>query len=93
MDLHQDPQRHGTGATATTSPGQGIVTIIINNVPVHITGGRHSVAEVKAAGGVPAADDLEQVIDGQLRLLPDDGYVVIQGREVFVSHPKSTSSS
>jgi hypothetical protein len=69
------------------------VTITVDNKPVQIHRGRRSVAEIKSAGGVPLADDLEQVIDGEMKLLPDDGHVVIHGGEVFVSHPKSTSSS
>jgi hypothetical protein len=70
-----------------------MVTITVNNVQVPIHRGRQSVAEIKAAGQVPLADDLEQIVDGQMKLLPDDGHVVIHGHEVFVSHPKSASSS
>jgi hypothetical protein len=37
--------------------------------------------------------DLDEVVDGKLVPLPDDGHVVIKGEEVFLSHPKSGHSS
>lgn len=70
-----------------------LVEITINNVGFKIRPGRHSVAELKVTGGVPLADDLVQVIHGELKPLPDDGAVVIKGEEVFVSHPKDCASS
>ena len=69
------------------------VSVTINNVEKEIHRGRQTVAEIKNAGNVPLADDLEQVIDGKLTLLPDDGAVTIKGGEVFVSHPKDSGSS
>jgi hypothetical protein len=90
----QHPQSGTGGAEAVAeAPGQSIVTITVNNLPVQIHRGNQSVAAIKTAGHVPLADDLEQIIDGQMHPLPDDGHVVIRGHEVFVSHPKSTSSS
>ena len=65
-----------------------IVTIVINNNDVEVHRGRRTVAEIKQAGNVPLADDLEQIIDGKLDPLPDDGAVTIKGCEKFVSHPK-----
>jgi hypothetical protein len=70
-----------------------IVTITVDNKPVQIHRGRQSVAEIKSLGGVPAAFDLDEVVDGKLVPLPDDGHVVIKGEEVFLSHPKSGHSS
>lgn len=69
------------------------VTITINGVPKEIHRGHQTVAAIKAAGGVPLADDLEQQVDGKLKLLPDDGAVTIKGGEIFVSHPKDSGSS
>ena len=69
------------------------VTITINNVEKQITEGVHTVADIKALGGVPAADDLEEVKDGKLHPLPDGSSTNIKGGEVFVSHPKDSSSS
>jgi hypothetical protein len=70
-----------------------IVTITVDGEPVQIHRGRQSVAEIKSLGHVPAAFDLDQVVDGKLVPLPDDGFVVIKGEEVFLSHPKSGHSS
>lgn len=70
-----------------------LVTITINNEPYEIHRGRQSVEAIKLLGGVPLADDLDQVIDGQLVPLPDDGAVTIKGDEDFVSHPKDGGAS
>jgi hypothetical protein len=59
--------------------------------PIHR--GRRTIVEIKNLGAVPLADDLEQVVDGRLVPLPDDGAVTIRGGEVFVSHPKDNGAS
>jgi len=69
------------------------VTITVNNDPHQIHRGRRTVAEIKTAGGVRLADELDQFIDGKLTELTDDGSVVIKGGEVFVSHVRSGGSS
>lgn len=69
------------------------VTIMVNNVPISIHRGHRTVEEIKAAANVPLADDLEQIIDGKLTPLPDDGAVTLKGGEQFISHPKGGSSS
>jgi len=70
-----------------------IVTITVNNVPKSIHRGHQTVVAIKNVGGVPIADDLDQLIDGKLQALPDDGAVTIKGGEVFVSHVKDGGSS
>ncbi len=70
-----------------------IVTITVNNVPKSIHRGQQTVVAIKNVGGVPIADDLDQLIDGKLQALPDDGAVTIKGGEVFVSHVKDGGSS
>lgn len=70
-----------------------VVSVTVDNRPVSIHRGRATVAEIKAAAQVQLAYDLEQVTDGVLSLLPDDGAVTIKGDEVFVSHPKDAASS
>jgi len=93
MTANSNPnEQRGVEALKDREP-QDVVPITVNNHTVKIHRGRRTVAEIKATGNVPAVDDLEQIINGQMNLLPDDGHVVIHGREVFVSHPKSTSSS
>jgi len=77
----------------TDAAHHAIVTITVDNKPVQIHRGRQSVAEIKSLGHVPAAFDLDEVVNGKLVPLPDDGYVVIKGEEVFLSHPKSGHSS
>ena len=62
------------------------VTVTINSVARAIHRGRQSVADIKAAGSVALADVLEQVIDGVLTPLANDGSVTIKGGEAFISH-------
>jgi hypothetical protein len=69
------------------------VHITVNNTPRLIHRGRRTVAEIKKVGGVPLADELDQLIDKKLTSLPDDGSVVIKGGEVFISHVRSGGSS
>ena len=69
------------------------VKITINKLIKSIRRGRHLVAEIKKLGGVPLADELEQLVDGKLKPLADDGEVVIKGGEVFMSHTRSGGSS
>ncbi len=80
------------GPAAAPEHGR-MVTITVDSVQRQIRRGRQSVAEIKTVGGVPAAYQLEEVVDGQLVALPDDGALVIKGGEVFVSHPRSGGSS
>jgi len=75
-------------------PQQGPnVTIVVDNNEHSIHRGHHTVAEIKRVGGVDPGYDLDQVIDGRLVPLPDNGSVTIKGGEVFQSHPKDGSSS
>lgn len=75
-------------------PQPGVfVEITINNAAKRIHRGRHTVAEIKTAGGVPLADELDQLIDNNLTELPDNGSVTIKGGEIFVSHVRSGGSS
>jgi hypothetical protein len=69
------------------------VTITINNSAVRIHRGRKSVADIKAAGNVPQADELAQEIGGTLTALSDTDSVTIKGGERFVSYPKDSGSS
>lgn len=88
-----------TSNKADRAPGQSEehrrdqVTITIDGQPKPIHRGRRTVAEIKQLGGIPQADVLEQIINGQLVQLDDNGAVVIKGDEVFVSHPRDSASS
>jgi len=79
-----DKNKHDGGPT---------VTITINGTQYEIHRGHQTVATIKATGNVPAADELEQNIDGQLKPLEDDGGVTLKGGEVFISHPRDSGSS
>lgn len=71
-----------------------VVSITVNGRPVEIHRGHQPVSEIKRVGGVPAADELAQVMEGQpLKPLADGGAVVIKGGEQFVSYPRDSSSS
>lgn len=69
------------------------VKITINSVVKTIHHGHHTIVEIKKLGDVPSADELEQLIDGKLKPLPDGGAVIIKGGEVFMSHVRSGGSS
>jgi len=69
------------------------VHITINGESRLIHRGRQTVVEIKQAGDVPLADELEQVVDGKLTPLADDGAVTINGGEIFMSHVRSGGSS
>lgn len=69
------------------------VKITINKVVKKISSGRHTVVEIKKLGDVPQADELEQLVDGKLKPLPDDATVNIKGGEIFMSHVRSGGSS
>lgn len=69
------------------------VKITINTAVKTIHRGHQTVVEIKKLGDVPSADELEQLIDGKLKPLPDDGAVTIKGGEVFMSHVRSGGSA
>jgi len=72
---------------------QDIVAITVDGKERKIHRGRQTVAQIKLAGEVPAADELSEIINGKITPLADDGSVVIKGGEVFVSNRRSGGSS
>lgn len=70
-----------------------LVEIHINKNPYQISRGKHTVAEIKKLGGIPAAHELEELIDGKLTPLADDASVLIKGCEKFFGHVRDGSSS
>lgn len=90
--MSQELQHESQPEKPLPEPGPE-VKISINGVSQAIHRGRHTVIEIKKLGDVPLADELEQVIDGKLTPLPDDGAVTIKGGEIFKSHPRSGGSS
>lgn len=73
--------------------GKSEVTISVDGKDVSIHRGHQTVANIKSAGNVIANYDLDQLVDGKLEPLLDEGSVTIKGGEIFVSHPKDSSSS
>lgn len=69
------------------------VPIFVNNAKYDIKRGPELVSTIKNIGNVPAADELEELIEGKLSPLPDSGSVEIKGGERFVSHPRTGKSS
>jgi hypothetical protein len=90
---HKQEDREDVGVEEGGEHERDLVTIMINGVNVQINRGRRSVAELKRAGGVPEADVLAQQVEDRLRELPDDGHVIINGGEQFVSYPRACASS
>lgn len=69
------------------------VTITVDTKPFTIHRGHQTVVEIKKIAGVPLAFELEQLIEGKLLPLADDGGVTLKGGEVFLSHPKDGGAS
>jgi hypothetical protein len=75
-------------------PEQGPeVTITVDTKPYKIHRGHRTVAEIKNIAGVPLAFEMEQLVNGKLTPLPDDGAVTLKGGEIFLSHPKDGGAS
>lgn len=73
---------------------QDEVTVQVDTkTDVRIHRGRRTAAEIKIAGGVPLAYELDQIVDGKLVTLEDDGAVTIKGGERFSSQPRTGQSS
>lgn len=70
-----------------------LVNILVNDVEREIHRGRQTVVEIKKVGQISLNHMLEQLIDGNLTPLEDNGSVVIKGGEIFISHPKDGGSS
>lgn len=79
--------------TKTEDHAQNYVDIIVDTITRQIHRGRQSVTEIKTVGEVPLNHMLEQVIDGIVTKLEDNGSVVIKGGEVFISHVNDGGSS
>jgi hypothetical protein len=73
--------------------GKENVAITIDDSPLTVHRGHHTVAGLKTLAGIPLAYDLDWVIDGKFEPLPDDGGVTIKGGEIFISHVKDGSSA
>lgn len=87
MNDHKKDHGHNNGH------GNSFVSITINDTERSIHRGRQTVVEIKKVGEVPLNHELEQIIKGKITPLDDNGFVVIKGGEIFISHPKDGGSS
>ncbi|WP_183560871.1 multiubiquitin domain-containing protein [Mucilaginibacter sp. SP1R1] len=69
------------------------VTIIVDHNDREIEPGERAVAEIKKVGMVTKGYELDQLINGSLIPLKDDGTVCIKGGEEFLSRVKDGTSS
>jgi ABC-type Zn2+ transport system, periplasmic component/surface adhesin len=90
---HEHEHDHGHGGEHHHDHDHDFVTITVDGHPYKIHRGNHTVTEIKEVGKVLPADELNQIIDGKIVPLPNDGSVVIKGDEVFVSNRPSGGSS
>jgi len=69
------------------------VTIMIDNKHYEVHRGHQTVAYLKELGGISQNYELDEVRDGQLIPLDDDGSITLKGGEVFKSNLKVGRSS
>ena len=93
MTSTQSTDDRGPGLEHEDHEHGPFVTITIGTSNYTIHRGSNTVVEIKTLGHVPLADDLEEIVNGQLTPLADDGRVTIKGGEKFVSHPKDSGAS
>lgn len=69
------------------------ITITINGKPYELHEHKVQVKELKKLAGIPLADVLVEIVNGQMKPLDDNSVVELRCGEVFISHPKDNASS
>jgi hypothetical protein len=69
------------------------ITITINAKPYELHEHVVQVKGLKKLAGIPLADVLVRILNGQMIPLDDNGVVELHCGDVFVSHPKDNASS
>jgi hypothetical protein len=69
------------------------ITITINAKPYELHEHEVAVKELKKLAGIPLADVLVKIVNGQMAPLDDSGAVELHCGDVFVSHPRDNASS
>lgn len=64
-----------------------MVEITIKDKTYKIHRGHQTVAAIKQLGGINPNHILVQIVEGQLKDLPNDGVITMKGGEVFNCHP------
>ena len=83
--------RQGGGHAGKHHPH--LVTVTVDGQPKQVRPGRYKVSLFKKAVGVDPSYELDELVNGKLVALPDDGHIKVKGGETFVSHVRGGSSS
>ena len=70
-----------------------LVEVELNGVPKHIAGGEYTGRTLKLALGVLVEHELDDVVHGEFKEIPNDKHVHVHGGEKFVSHCGQGQSS
>ena len=70
-----------------------LVDVTVDGVKKSVRKGKYIVSEFKAVVGVAPELELDQVIGGEFKPLPNDSEIKIKGGEQFVSHSGGGGSS
>jgi hypothetical protein len=74
-------------------PEHELVTITINGTEYKIHRGVYTVQQLKDIAKILAADELNQIVNGNITPLPNNHPIEIKGGEIFVSNVPSGGSS
>jgi len=70
-----------------------LVEVELNGTPRRIAGGEYTGRTLKLALGVPIEHELDEVVRGEFKEIPNDKRVHVHGGEKFVSHCGQGQSS
>jgi hypothetical protein len=70
-----------------------LVEVELNGTPKRIAGGEYTGRTLKLALGVPVEHELDEVIKGEFKEIPNDKKVHVHGGDKFVSHCGQGQSS
>ena len=70
-----------------------LVNVKVNGKLYHVPSGTYLVATFKTMVEVPPQDNLERLVNGEVKPLDDAGKVEVRGDESFVSFPCSGGAS
>jgi hypothetical protein len=79
--------------TADKEHERKLIEVELNGKPRHIAGGEYIGRTLKLALGVPVEHELDEVVRGEFKEIPNEKKVHVQGGEKFVSHCGQGQSS
>ena len=83
----------GLGSDAAVEKQRHLVVVLVDGQRHEVPRGTYVVSNFKRLVGVPAAKELDEVVDGKLVPLADEATIKIEGHEVFVSHERTGGAS